>query len=116
MAVIKDKKLFELLEKHGSRLIAEKFQKSGEGLEIMHRSIHGMVEELAPNLWEKDMKRLVNFGHSWSPLIEMVALPELSHGEAVALDVLFSCVLSRERGLMNASEIKRVFSVAKNLG
>src|SRR3989338_3665591 len=116
MAVIKDKKLFELLEKHGSRLIKEKFQKSSEGLEIMHRSIHGMVEELAPNLWETEMKRLVNFGHTWSPLIEMVALPELSHGEAVALDVLFSCVLSNQRGLMNDKETERVFRVAKDLG
>lgn len=116
MAVIKDKKLFELLEKHGSRLIKEKFQKSLEGLEIMHRAIHGMVEELAPNLYETEMKRLVNFGHTWSPLIEMVALPELSHGEAVALDVLFSCVLSNQRGLLSDKDMARVFKVAKDLG
>lgn len=116
MAVVKDRALFNLLEAHGARLISEKFQKSDEGLEIMHRAIHGMVEDLAPNLWERNMKRLVNFGHSWSPLVEMIALPELSHGEAVALDVLFSCLLSRERGRMSERDVERVFAVAHVLG
>ncbi len=116
MAVIKDRELFDLLEAHGPRLIKDKFQKSKEGLEIMHRSIHGMVEDLAPNLWESNMRRLVNFGHTWSPLVEMIALPELSHGEAVALDVLFSCLLACERKLMKQGDVARVFKTAKGLG
>lgn len=115
MAVIKDLELFELLEKHGARLISEKFQSSQESNEVIHRSIQGMIEELEPNLWENDMRRLVNFGHSFAPMVEMVALPELSHGEAVALDVLFSSILSFKRGLMKEQEVERIYKVMKAL-
>lgn len=108
MAVVKDERLFELLEKHGARMIDEQFQGGQEPTETIERSIQGMIEELAPNLWEKDMKRLVNFGHSFSALIEMQALPELSHGEAVALDALFSCILSANRGFMKLEDVERV--------
>lgn len=115
MAVVKDLRLFELLEAHGRELIDEKFQRGDSATEIIYRSIQGMVEELEPNLWEKDMKRLVNFGHSFSPLVEMKALPQLSHGEAVALDVLFSCILSNQRGYMKEEEVSRVFKTARSL-
>ncbi len=115
MAVVKDSRLFELLEKHGARMIDDKFQNGQEPTEVIERSIQGMVEELAPNLWEKDMKRLVNFGHSFSAVVEMRALPELSHGEAVALDVLYSCILSANRGLMKSNDMERVGKTMKLL-
>lgn len=116
MAVIKDWNLFLLLENHGKKLIASKFQSSDESHEVIHRSIQGMIEELEPNLWESDMRRLVNFGHSFAPMIEMAALPELSHGEAVALDVLFSSILSAERDLMPWAEVERIYKTMKDLG
>ena len=116
MAVIKDNELFLLLENHGKKLIDSKMQEGNNSHEVIHRSIQGMIEELEPNLWENDMRRLVNFGHSFSPMVEMNALPELSHGEAVALDVLFSSVLSAQRNLMQWSEVERIFETMKMLG
>lgn len=35
-------------------------------------AIETMLEELAPNLWEDDLDRLVDFGHIISPELEMV--------------------------------------------
>ncbi len=116
MAVIKDASLFSLLENFGKKLIENKFQPSIESTEVIYRSIQGMIEELEPNLWETDMRRLVNFGHSFSPMVEMNALPELSHGEAVALDVLFSSIISVERGLMRLDEVYRIYETMKSLG
>lgn len=116
MAVIKDAHLFSLLEKHGKKLIRTKFQKGDESQEVIHRSIQGMIEELEPNLWENDMRRLVNFGHSFGPMIEMRALPHLLHGEAVGLDVLFSCILSAQRGIMKWTEVERIYATMKILG
>jgi 3-dehydroquinate synthase len=116
MAVIKDNKLFTLLEDSGSQLINSKFQNGRESQEVIERSIQGMIEELEPNLWENDMRRLVNFGHSFGPMVEMNALPELSHGEAVALDVLFSCVISAQRKLMPWPEVDRIYKTMRQLG
>ena len=56
----------------------------------MRRSIQGMLEELEPNLWEHVLCRLVDYGHTFSPEIEMAALShgsELLHGEAVNIDM-----------------------------
>lgn len=56
----------------------------------MRRSIQGMLEELEYNLWEHILCRLVDYGHTFSPEIEMAALVsglELLHGEAVNIDM-----------------------------
>lgn len=58
---------------------------------IMRRSIQGMLEELEYNLWEHILSRLVDYGHAFSPEIEMAALQGdealLLHGEAVNIDM-----------------------------
>lgn len=116
LATIKDKSLFALLEADDGKLVTSKFQNCGEtGNKIIHKSVKGMLEELAPNMWELDLERAVDFGHSFSPLIEMNSIPELLHGEAVALDVLFSCIISHLRGWLSKSELERVLNVCKSL-
>ena len=115
LALIKDKELFELLEENADQLITEKFQHGAVPVRVINRAITGMVEELAPNLWEKKLDRCVDFGHSFSPLIEMKNLPHLLHGEAVVLDCLFSSCLASLRGLISADDLKRIFDTAKAL-
>ena len=80
-----------------------------------------MKDELQENLWEKNLKRYVDFGHSFSPIPEMRSLSDenvktLTHGQAVALDVIFSCVLSYVRGFFSRKEVLCVMLVAKNMG
>lgn len=69
MALMKHKGLFELLEKHGRVLLDTKLQGASQVTRI---AITTMLEELAPNLWEDDLNRLVDFGHLISPALEMV--------------------------------------------
>lgn len=40
----------------------------------IRRSIQGMLEELEYNLWEAILVRLVDYGHTVSPELEMAAL------------------------------------------
>lgn len=81
MALMKHRGLFELLEKDGRHLLDTSFQPSGRMPENIHGdaasvstrlAIETMLEELAPNLWEDDLDRLVDFGHIISPELEMV--------------------------------------------
>lgn len=81
MALMKHKGLFEILENGGKHLLDTCFQESEETMEHMNRdaanvstrlAIETMLEELAPNLWEDDLDRLVDFGHIISPELEMV--------------------------------------------
>lgn len=121
MALIKDLRLFELLEKYGAELIETRFQGSDDAsntvaAEVIGRAVAGMTEELEPNLWEKNLKRSVDYGHSFSPLVEMRALPELLHGEAVAMDCVFSAILSVQRGLLRETDLQRIVAVTRRLG
>lgn len=49
------------------------------GASIIRRSIQGMLEELEYNLWEAILVRLVDYGHTVSPELEMAALRWVYH-------------------------------------
>ncbi|MBF0431146.1 MAG: sedoheptulose 7-phosphate cyclase [Fibrobacteria bacterium] len=121
MAVVKDLHLFELLEQASSELVDKKFNGCPFADEIINRSVTGMKDELQENLWEKILKRQVDFGHSFSPIIEMRSIHDkgeqpLTHGQAVTLDILLSCIISRNRKMLTKGELNRVFKLIKNTG
>ncbi|XP_042263436.1 2-epi-5-epi-valiolone synthase [Thunnus albacares] len=124
MALVKHRGLFELLEKHGHSLLDTKFQ--GDNTVYRHNclepasqatrmAITTMLEELAPNLWEDDLNRLVDFGHIISPALEMKVLPSLLHGEAVNIDMSYMVYVSQESGLLTEEEKQRIISCMVSL-
>ena len=115
LAVIKDKELFELLEASAEQLIIEKFQFGAVPVRVINSAITGMIEELAPNLWERKLDRCVDFGHSFSPIIEMQNVATLQHGEAVVLDCLLSSCLANVRGYIDTETLERIFKTAHSL-
>lgn len=115
LAIINDLGLFELLECNSELLFTEKFQYGAIPVKIINKSILTMINNLQNNLWEQDLRRVVDFGHSFSQLIEQRNLPNLLHGEAVALDCLLSCCISVSRGIMTYAELERVHLVTKKL-
>ena len=115
LAVIKSSELFELLEENYKILIDEKFQYGAVPVRVINLAISEMIEELAPNLWEKELDRCVDFGHTFSPIIEMKNIETLLHGEAVTLDCLFSSCISYNRKLIEREDLIRIFDLAKNL-
>ncbi len=116
MALIKDADLFSLLEESAHQIVDDKLQSHPHSQAIMRHSIQSMLEELEKNLWEKDLERLVDFGHTFSPTIEMKALPELLHGEAVAIDMAICIIIAHGRKLLTNDEMDRIFQVYKALG
>ncbi|MGH2638761.1 MAG: 3-dehydroquinate synthase family protein, partial [Rhabdochlamydiaceae bacterium] len=115
MAMIKDSELFELLEQHGRELLKKKFQEDYISGQVIRKAVHGMLEELEANLWEHNLYRIVDFGHTFSPSVEMQALPALLHGEAVTLDMALSVMLAYGRDLLSSSERDRFLSVMQLL-
>lgn len=115
LAVIKSPELFALLEENAELLIEEKFQHGAVPVRVINLAITDMIAELGPNLWEKKLDRCVDFGHTFSPVIEMTNIPELLHGEAVALDCLYSSCIACLRGYIGQSVLNRIFDLAKRL-
>lgn len=110
IALVRDKHLFELVEQSGRKLLYGGFK--GETLneeEILWRSITGMLNELEPNIYEdRSYERLVDFGHTFSPLIESACEFATSHGEAVAIDMALSAVLAGSMGLATGDVVRRI--------
>ncbi|WP_461000064.1 sedoheptulose 7-phosphate cyclase [Streptomonospora sediminis] len=120
MALIRSEELFTLLELWGAAVRADRFQGTTDELgsvagTIVAESIHLMLEELQPNLWEATLERCVDYGHTFSPTIEMHALPELLHGEAVAIDMAITTALATLRGDVSKDDADRIYSVMRNL-
>lgn len=121
IALVKDARLFELLSAYGRPLVDERFQGGGAigdriGSEVLRRAVAGLLSELETNLWEQNLDRLADYGHSISPTIEMLALPELLHGEAVAIDMALFAVLSQRRGLLSREDQDRILGLMTDLG
>ncbi|MFE2140877.1 sedoheptulose 7-phosphate cyclase [Streptomyces sp. NPDC059456] len=121
MALIRSEDLFTLLEPHGAAVRADRLQGTTGELAtasnaIIAESIHLMLEELQPNLWESTLERCVDYGHTFSPTLEMHALPELLHGEAVVIDMALTTALATLRGDMTEAQADRVLAVIRSLG
>ncbi len=115
LAVIKDAGLFALLEEHGPGSVAAHFQDDPGG-ELLDRAIGGMIAELEPNLYEENLSRKVDFGHTFSYGLETRHEAHLLHGEAVLLDILASSMIALGRGLLTEREVERIFGLAQRLG
>lgn len=120
MAIMKSPELFELLEQNGSRLSSERFVPRSPTDDVPARvlqlAIETMLEELAPNLWENCLDRLVDFGHAVGQDLEMAALGtnhELMHGESVTTDMALSTVVAQRIGLITEAQRDRIINMLR---
>ncbi|WP_225828538.1 sedoheptulose 7-phosphate cyclase [Streptomyces naphthomycinicus] len=122
MAVILDADLFRTLEAH-----PDAFRRAdGDGrpgpahgeleTHVLRTSMRLMMEELCPNLQEHELARLVDFGHTFSPVVETAGGHRLEHGEAVAVDMALSAHLARLLGLADDETCARVVRLLRRIG
>lgn len=120
IGLVKDSHLFRLLEEYAELLLTERLTgKTPIGdvvaRNVFSRAVGGMLEELQPNLWEKQLERLVDYGHSFSPALEMRALPALLHGEAVSVDMALTTMLAERRGLVSRQDREHIVNLMRRL-
>jgi 3-dehydroquinate synthase len=113
IALIRDAELFDVLERSAPRLLRSRFQDPPDVARfVIRRAILGMLEELEANPFEtKTYQRLVDMGHTISPILEAESGFELHHGFAVAIDMAFTAALSVVLGTMAEDEAQRFLRV-----
>jgi demethyl-4-deoxygadusol synthase len=123
IAVVSHKEVFELLEKHGKELLETRFGYLGGGKEIKeigqkvtYNAIKKMVELEAPNLHELDLDRVIAYGHTWSPTIELTPKIPLYHGHAVNIDMALSATIAAMRGYITAEDRDRILGTMNSIG
>ena len=117
MALIRDPFLFELLEAHAERLVASHFQTPSRAAEqVVVRAELAMMAELQPNLYEQDLRRFVDFGHSFSPWLEKASDFTIHHGEAVGLDMMMCTAIAVRRGMCDDWVLRRLARLYRAAG
>lgn len=83
-----------MLVKHGKKLVETGFgyMAGGEdvrdpGQQICEKGIDTMLELETPNLHELGLDRVIAFGHTWSPTLELSPRIPLRHGHAITVSI-----------------------------
>ncbi|MBD2254355.1 sedoheptulose 7-phosphate cyclase [Nostoc parmelioides] len=123
IAVVAHQEVFELLEKYGEELLRTHFgnlDATPEIKEIAHRltykAIHKMLELEVPNLHELDLDRVIAYGHTWSPTLELAPRLPMFHGHAVNVDMAFSATIAARRGYITIAERDRILGLMSRVG
>lgn len=114
MAIIKDEALFTLIEKNYKDFMKKQFNETTDT--IIYKSTLHMMEELEKNLFESDLKRLVDFGHTFSPFIEVFSNYTIPHGEVVGIDILISVFISFHRNILSKENLDKITVLIKLIG
>lgn len=123
IATVSNLPIFESLEKYAEDLLTTSFgyAEGAEHLretadEITYEAIRTMLELEVPNLHELDLDRVIAYGHTWSPTLELTPEPPLFHGHAIAVDMAFSATLAAELGHISATDRDRVLRLLSSVG
>ena len=118
MALILDARLFAQLEHHGKQLLESRFQAPQPHADaIVGQAVRLMLGELQRNPFEdRGYERLVDMGHTFSPVLEARSGFRISHGDAVAIDMALSCAIGVELGLMDAQSARDFIQLLMHLG
>ena len=112
IAIVRDPELFDLVEQYAPSFLATGFgEPPAEARQALWLAAEGMLRELAPNAYEdKTYQRLVDFGHTFSPLLEAASDFTLPHGEAVAVDMALSTMLAADLGILEGAACERILA------
>jgi 3-dehydroquinate synthetase len=117
LAIVRDPCLFTLLRREGTAVVGSGFRRSAAAEAIILRAVAGMLAELAMNLYEVgDLRRSVDFGHTFSPYIEVASGHDVLHGEAVAMDIALSAQIAHELGLLDGDDLDQIIGLLRDLG
>ena len=118
MALVRDFALVQQLRQYGRELVSSGFASpSGLGADVIDRSVELMLEELGANPYEEyGLRRLVDFGHTFSTRLEELCGWQVRHGEAVAVDMALSSAMAAELGLLTEMDLREILTLISDLG
>ena len=127
IAVVGNASIFDILEKYGEDLLDTHFghvdvqtDAGVELRELAHRATYDAIDTMldleVPNLHELDLDRVIAYGHTWSPTLELSVDPHLFHGHAISVDMAFSATVAQRRGLITTGDRDRILGLMSRIG
>jgi 3-dehydroquinate synthase len=123
IAIVGEAEVFELLEKYGQELLETHFgfldgtpELQEIGHEVNYKAIKKMLELEIPNLQELDLDRVIAYGHTWSPTVELAPKVPIYHGHGVNMDMALSATIAAKRGYITVEERDRILGLMSRIG
>lgn len=109
--LIEDKSIFDFLEKKGLDLSEDELRDLVIKCVVIKTKIVSRDERDSAGIREK-----LNFGHTLGHAIESESKGKLSHGEAIAIGMVFAAGLSHRMGLINKQIVIQIEGALSKLG
>ncbi|WP_207841950.1 sedoheptulose 7-phosphate cyclase [Williamsia soli] len=123
IATVGNSAIFDMLDEFGPELLRTRFGHLDGTAELRavadrltYQAIETMLELEAPNLHELMLDRVIAFGHTWSPTLELSPPEPFFHGHAINIDMALSTTLAEKRGLISVDDRDRILGVMNRLG
>jgi 3-dehydroquinate synthase len=112
-AIIVDAEYFDFLEKNLVAILERKNDVL-EKIAYLNCKIKGSVVEEDP--YEKNKRRILNYGHTIGHAVEAASGFKLLHGEAVAIGIIAAGLIEQEIGLAKQDRLDRVRKILEKIG
>jgi len=123
IAVVANREIFSLLEEHGEALLKTRFgylNGTPELQQVAHQITYGAINTMlsleVPNLHELDLDRVIAYGHTWSPTLELTPDVPMFHGHGVNIDMAFSATIAQQRGYISIVDRDRILGLMSRIG
>ena len=118
VATVWSRDFFDHLEESAEKLV-EVPEAGGENPAldyVIAKAVQGKIEMLLPDPFEVDLRRILNFGHTFAHALEVAKGFYLRHGYAVAIGMGISTRVAVNRGVCSPAEGDRLFDVLRRVG
>lgn len=109
-AIIKDKELFNYLDKNANFILE---QSNEHLLYIIKKCCKIKSEIVSFDEKEKNIRAILNFGHTIGHAVESASQYELLHGECVAFGMAIASKLSLKFNILGKNEYNKIISLIK---
>jgi 3-dehydroquinate synthase len=111
-AIIADEEYFEFFEKNID-LVLQRKPDVLEKIAFKNCQIKGSVVEADP--YERNKRRILNYGHTVGHAVEAASGYELLHGEAVAIGIIAAGMIEIEMNLSRPEKLERIRRILEKL-
>lgn len=113
VALISNPSLFKTLEEYGADFLRK--MPEHEKQTFIREAAIELLKHLQRDFFEHNLMRHVDFGHVLAHKFESMTNYELTHGEAVAIDILMSAFIAHERGMLSDKDFDRIVALHAKL-
>ena len=112
-ALIADAEYFDTLEANLEAILAREPEVL-KTIALKNCQTKGHVVEIDPN--EKNMRRILNYGHTVGHAVESASDYTLLHGESIAVGIVAAGLIEMELGIGDPARLDRVLALLEKLG